>query len=43
MNEGPRLVTLTERLARSSEAVYGTEVHELVLSNAVGLSERPWP
>jgi hypothetical protein len=30
MNGGPRLLSLTERLARSSEAVYGTEGRELV-------------
>jgi hypothetical protein len=30
MNGGPRLVTLTESLSRSSEAVYGTEGHDLV-------------
>ena len=34
MNEGARLVTLTERLSSSSEAVYGTEGHELVHDSA---------
>jgi len=30
MNGGPRLVTLTERLDRSSEAVYSAEGHQLL-------------